>query len=58
MYWRLEMKRSNAAFWLLWAGVPNKEQKDALVAAMFDPKQFFTPIPLPMTLPRSPSTCS
>ncbi len=41
------MKRSNAAFWLLWAGIPNKDQKDALVAAMFDPKQFFTTIPLP-----------
>ena len=41
------MVRSNAAFWLLWAGIPNKDQKDALVAAMFDPKQFFTTIPLP-----------
>jgi hypothetical protein len=41
------MKRSNTAFWLLWAGIPSKDQKDALVAAMFDPKQFFTTIPLP-----------
>ena len=49
------MKRSNAAFWLLWAGIPNKEQKDALVAAMFDPKQFFTPIPLPMIALNDPT---
>ena len=50
------MKRSNAAFWLLWAGIPNKDQKDALVAAMFDPKQFFTTIPLPMIALDDPSS--
>ena len=49
------MKRSNAAFWLLWAGIPNKDQEEALVAAMFDPKQFFTTIPLPMIAIDDPS---
>jgi hypothetical protein len=52
---RKVMKRSNLAFWLLWAGIPNAKQKDALVAAMFDPRQFFTPIPLPMVAVNDPS---
>jgi len=49
------MKRSNVAFWLLWAGIPDKRQKDALVAAMFDQQQFFTTIPLPMIARNDPS---
>ena len=49
------MKRSNVAFWLLWAGIPDERQKQALVAAMFDPQQFFTPIPLPMIALDDPS---
>ncbi|MEI6675351.1 MAG: trehalase family glycosidase [Verrucomicrobiota bacterium] len=49
------MKRSNVAFWLLWAGIPDARQKDALVAAMFDPQQFFTAIPLPMIALNDPS---
>ena len=36
------MKRSNTAFWLLWAGIPDEAQKNALVAAMFDPQQFYS----------------
>lgn len=49
------MKRSVTSFWLLWAGVPDKARKDALVAAMFDPKQFFTTIPLPQIALNDPS---
>ena len=49
------MKRSNVAFWLLWAGIPNEDQKNALVAAIFDPKQFFTTVPLPMIALNDPS---
>jgi len=49
------MKRSNVAFWLLWAGIPNQKQAEALIAAMFDPKQFFTPIPVPMIARNDPS---
>lgn len=49
------MKRSNVAFWLLWAGIPDDRQKTALVEAMFDPKQFFTTIPLPLISLNDPS---
>lgn len=49
------MKRSVTSFWLLWAGVPDKTRKDFLVAAMFDPKQFFTTIPLPQIALNDPS---
>ncbi len=49
------MKRSNVAFWMLWAGIPGEEQKDALVEAMFDSQQFFTNIPLPMIAVNDPT---
>jgi putative isomerase len=41
------MRRLNAAFWMLWAGLADQHQKDELVKALFDPKQFFAPIPIP-----------
>ena len=40
-------RRLNTAFWLLWAGIPDQQRKDALVQALMDPKQFFTTIPVP-----------
>ena len=40
-------RRLNVAFWLLWAGIPDQQRKDALVQALMDPKQFFTTIPVP-----------
>ena len=49
------MKRSNVAFWLLWAGIPSRQQAAALIEAMFDPQQFFTPIPLPMIALNDPT---
>jgi len=49
------MKRSVTVFWLLWAGIPDQRRRDALVAAMFDPKQFFTTIPLPQIALNDPT---
>ena len=41
------MRRLNMGLWMLWAGIPDQKQKDALVRAIFDPQQFFTRIPIP-----------
>ena len=49
------MKRSNVAFWLLWAGIPDEQQAAALIEAMFDPQQFLTTIPLPIIALNDPS---
>ncbi len=40
-------RRLNTAFWLLWAGIPDRQRKDALVQALMDPKQFLATIPVP-----------
>lgn len=48
-------KQSNAAFWLLWAGIPDAEQAASLVEAMMDPARFFTEIPLPIISVSDPS---
>ena len=49
------MRRLNMALWMLWAGIPDQKQKDALVRAIFDPQQFFTKIPLPQLALNDPA---
>jgi hypothetical protein len=49
------MKRSNVAFWLMWAGIPDRQQADHLTKALFDPQQFFATIPVPMIALDDPS---
>ncbi len=52
---RKVMRRLNAAFWMLWAGIPDQRQKDELVKALFDPQQFFAPIPIPQLALNDPA---
>jgi len=49
------MKRSNVAFWMMWAGIPDKRQAGHLVKALFDPEQFYTTIPAPMIALNDPT---
>ena len=49
------MRRLNMGLWMLWAGIPDQKQKDALVSAIFDPQQFFTKIPLPQLALNDPA---
>ena len=49
------MKRSNVAFWMMWAGIPDKQQAEHLVKALFDPEQFYTTIPAPMIALNDPT---
>lgn len=49
------MKRSCTAFWLLWAGVPDRERADLLIDGLFDANQFFTTLPVPQIALNDPS---
>lgn len=52
---RKVMKRTNTVFWLLWAGLVRDERAVKLIEALFDPRQFFTRIPVPMVALDDPS---
>ena len=49
------MKRTNTVYWLMWAGLVPPERTKKLVEALFDPKQFFAKIPVPMVALDDPS---
>ncbi len=49
------MKRTNAVYWLMWAGLVPPERTPKLIEALFDPEQFFTKIPVPMVALNDPS---
>jgi len=49
------IKRTNAVYWLMWAGLVPPERTPKLIEALFDPEQFFTKIPVPMVALNDPS---
>ncbi len=49
------MKRTNTVYWLMWAGLVPPERTKKLIEALFDPKQFFAKIPVPMVALDDPS---
>jgi hypothetical protein len=49
------MKRTNTVYWLMWAGLVPPERTKKLIEALFDPKQFFAKIPVPMVALNDPS---
>jgi len=42
------MKRTNTVYWLMWAGLVPQDRTKKLIEALFDPRQFFAKIPVPM----------
>ena len=52
---RKVLKRTNTVYWLMWAGLVPRERTRTLLEALFDPQQFFTPMPVPMVALNDPT---